>query len=223
MSRPWALFAAGVLVLAAAALAVRVVRLAARPMHGDEANQAVKTGELLEAGVYKYDRDQHHGPTLYWLTIPALRLAGADRFADSTEAMYRVVPAVFGAGLVLLLLLAADGLTRGAAIIAGVLTAISPAMVFYSRYYIQECSWSFSPFATVGSAWRCLRSRSLGGRIGWAAAAGASLGLMHATKETWVLAAAAMGFALVASLTRGALSRKRLGDANDPPGVFTGG
>jgi len=43
-------------------------------------------------------------------------------------------------------------------------------------------------FAAIACAWRYVRTRSLG----WAVATGASLGLMHATKETWILAAAAM-------------------------------
>jgi len=44
------LFVAGLLTLTAAALAIRLPRLDQRPMHGDEANQAVKAGILLEAG-----------------------------------------------------------------------------------------------------------------------------------------------------------------------------
>ena len=60
--------------LAAARLPSRwLLRLAApgaRPMHHDEANQAVKFGELLETGDYRYDPDDHHGPTLYYLTLP---------------------------------------------------------------------------------------------------------------------------------------------------------
>ena len=90
------------LAVAAAALAVRLPRLAQRPMHGDEANQARKAGDLLETGVYRYDRHEHHGPTLYWLTWPVLRLTGATRFADTSEWQYRLVPVLFAAGLVLL-------------------------------------------------------------------------------------------------------------------------
>ncbi len=199
MKRPSALFAVCTLALAAAALAVRLPRLAQRPMHGDEANQAAKAGILLETGVYEYDPKEHHGPSLYWLTVPSLRLSGANDFAHSTETAYRAVPVVFGASLIVLLLLVADGLGRGPAIIAGILTALSPAMVFYSRYYVQETLLVFFTFAAIGSAWRYCRTRSLG----WAIAAGASFGLMHATKETWILAAAAMAAGLIlAGLSR---------------------
>jgi len=184
----------GILLLAvvAGALAFRLPRLGLRPMHGDEANQAVKAGDLHETGIYRYDPAEHHGPSLYYLTLPSIWLSPARRFAETVESTYRVVPALFGAALVLLLLLAADGLGRPAAVAAGVLTAVSPAMVFYSRYYIQETLLVFFTFAALVSAWRYARTRS----VGWAVAAGASFGLLHATKETWVLAAMAMGAGL---------------------------
>lgn len=190
------LFGLVILALAAGALAVRLPRLELRPMHGDEANQAVRTGILLETGQYRYDPHEFHGPTLYYATLPALWLSGAPDFAATTEWEYRVVPVVFGAGLIVLLLLVGDGLGRGPAVLAAVLTAVSPAMVFYSRYYIQETLLVFFTLAAIACAWRLVRS----GSKAWAAGAGASLGLAHSTKETWVLAAAAMGIALVLTL-----------------------
>ncbi len=206
----------GILLLAAfaAALAFRLPRLGLRPMHGDEANQAVKTGDLYETGSYAYDPAEHHGPSLYYLTLPSIWLSPARRFADTAESTYRVVPALVGAFLVLLLFLVIDGLGWPAAVAAGVLTAISPAMVFYSRYYIQETLLVFFTFAALASAWRYARTRS----VVWAAAAGASLGLMHATKETWVLAAAAMG----AGLGLTALWARRHGDAPAASGPAPG-
>ncbi len=200
MNRSQVLLAACLLAVAAGALGIRVLRLEVRPMHGDEANQAVKAAVL--AGIagrdepYRYDPREHHGPTLYWLTLPSLWLSGAKDIAQTTEFHYRIVPVVFGAGLVLLLFLLADGLGRGAALVAAVLTAVSPAMVYYSRYYVQETLLVAFTLAAIACGWRYCRSRSLG----WAAAAGASLGLLHATKETWVLAAAAMAAALVLTL-----------------------
>ena len=60
----------------AAGLALRLARLDVRPMHHDEANQAVKFGALLERGEYRYDAHDHHGPTLYYLTLPVAWLRG---------------------------------------------------------------------------------------------------------------------------------------------------
>jgi uncharacterized protein (TIGR03663 family) len=185
------LFAFGVTVVVAGALAFRLPRLDKRPMHCDEANQAKRAATLLETGQYRYDPAEHHGPSLYYLTLPALWLAGADDFAHTTEPMFRIVPVVFGVALVLLLVLVADGIGRPAALVAGVLLAISPAMVFYSRYYVQEMLLVFFTAGAIACGWRWWRSRGIVGAIGWAIAAGACVGLMHATKETWVLAAAA--------------------------------
>jgi uncharacterized protein (TIGR03663 family) len=195
------------LAAAAGALAFRLPGLDRRPMHGDEANQAVKAGELRDGGAYVYDPKDHHGPSLYFLTLPSLWLSPARRFAETGETAYRIVPALFGAALILLLLPAAGALGRPAAAVAAALTAISPAMVYYSRYYIQETLLVFFTFAALASSWRYWRTRS----TGWAAAAGAFFGLMHATKETWVLAAAAMGAALGLTM----LWTRRLGDGEE--------
>ncbi len=221
----------GILAVAIAAAALRLPRLALRPMHGDEANQAVKTAVLLETGRYAYDPHDHHGPTLYYLALPVLWACGAETAPEISDAMLRVVPASFGVLLVLVLLLMGRGFTpspltgegrgegephmgssgpphpgplppgereraglgRPAAVCAGVLTAVSPALVFYSRYYVQEMLLVCFTFAFLATAWRYVATR----KVGWAVAAGACLGLMHATKETWVLAGASMVAALV--------------------------
>jgi uncharacterized protein (TIGR03663 family) len=183
-------------IMACGALALRLPRLGLRPMHCDEAVQAAKAGTLLETGQYRYDPFEYHGPTLNWFTLPLLRLSSACSYAETSEASYRIVPVLFGVGLILLLTLVADGLGRGAAIGAALLTAISPAMVFYSRYYIHETLLVFFTFATMACAWRYVCS----GRLRWAVAAGASLGLMHATKETWVFAAAAMAVGVLVAI-----------------------
>jgi len=207
------LFAAVLLAILALAAAFRLPRLAQRPMHADEANQAVKAGRLYETGKYEYDTTDHHGPSLYWLTLPSLALSGAKDLAGSREVAYRIVPVIFGLGLIVLMVLLADGLGRPAVAMAALLTAISPALVFYSRYYIQETLLVFFTLAALGCGWRYLRTR----RLTWILAAGAAVGMMHATKETWILSAAA-AFA-AAGLTWG---WSRLRDANHPPGDTVG-
>ncbi len=187
MSRQGVLFAAAMLAIGVLAAAYRLPGLAQRPMHADEANQAVKAGRLYETGEYQYDTTDHHGPSLYWLTLPSLAISGARDLAGSQQWAYRIVPVIFGLGLIPLILLLADGLGRPAAVMAALLAAISPALVFYSRYYIQETLLVFFTLAALGCGWRYLRT----GRLAWILAAGASVGMMHATKETWVLSAAA--------------------------------
>ncbi|MCX7013557.1 MAG: TIGR03663 family protein [Candidatus Sumerlaeota bacterium] len=180
---------------AAGALALRLPRLEERPMHGDEAVHAVKFGALLERGYYHYDPEEFHGPTLYYLTLPVAWFRGERTFAETTEWTYRIVPVVFGVGLILLLPLVVDGLSAGAVAWAAALTALSPAMAFYNRYYIQETLFLFFTFGALACGWRHACSK----RLGWALAAGAFVGLMYATKETWVFAWLAILLAMVLS------------------------
>ena len=177
-----------ILLAAVGALAFRLPRLDLRPLHTDEAVHAAKTGIVLETGRYVYDLTEYHGPTPHYSALPFIWLGGARTFAETSEVMYRIVPVVYGVALVLLLLGMIDGLGRPAAVCAAILTAVSPAMVFYSRYYIQEMPYICFTFAAVVCAWRYTRSR----RLAWALLSGASAGLMQATKETCVLAFAAM-------------------------------
>ncbi len=120
------------------ALALRAARLDVRPMHHDEANQAIKFGNLIERGEYRYDRHDHHGPTLYYLALPFAWLGGRHTLASLDEVTLRSVPAVFGAATILLLPLVSAGIGRTAVAAAAILMALSPAMVFYPRMFIQE-------------------------------------------------------------------------------------
>jgi uncharacterized protein (TIGR03663 family) len=175
-------YTAALLLVVAGALALRLPQLDRRPLHTDESVHTIKFKGLWEQGVYRYDPHEYHGPSLYYLTLPAAWASGAHTFAETNEATYRMVPVLFGLGLILLLPLLRDGLGRTASVAAGIFTAVSPAMVFYSRYYIHEMLLVFFTTLLLAAGWRYLRSR----RWGWALLAGAALGLMHATKETFV-------------------------------------
>jgi uncharacterized protein (TIGR03663 family) len=179
--------------LAGVALALWVLALDQRPMHNDEAVNAIKFGQLWEHGAYKYDPNEHHGPSLCYATLALSRLTGAPKDSDQiTESRLRLTTVLFGVGLLLLLPLVADGLGRNATGWAALLTASSPAVVFYSRYYIHEILLVFFTFLAIAAGWRYWRSR----KIGWALLAGAGVGLMHATKETFLITLAAAGLAL---------------------------
>ena len=188
----------GLLVVGAGALALRLPALGNRPMHADEAVHALKFRQLWEEGTYRYDPNEFHGPTLYYAALPSVWLSGTPRYADTNEAHYRIVTAVFGAVSVLLLLLVADGLGRRATVYAAVLVALSPALVFYSRYYIQETLLACFALGMLGCGWRYTRTL----KPGWLLATGACAGLMVATKETAVLSFAAMTVAVIPAALR---------------------
>jgi uncharacterized protein (TIGR03663 family) len=184
--------------IVAVALMVRLPHLARRPMHTDEAVHAVKLGRLLADGVYVYDPREFHGPTLYDFNLPILLAAGHDRLAAVPDAAWlRIVPVLFGVGLIGLLLLLRHAIPPRALLFAALLIAVSPAFVCYSRYYVQEILLVFFTLLFIAAVWRWWS----GGRPAWLVPAGLALGLMIATKETWIILIAAMGGA--AGLTAG--------------------
>src|SRR5947207_14233873 len=128
----------GLLLVALVALALRCPRLDRRPMHNDEAVNAIKFGQLWESGAYKYDPGEHHGPSLYYATLALESLARAPHFEDFTEKRLRLVTVLFGIGLILLLPLGVDGLGRRAMVWAAVFAAASPGLGFVGRYYLHE-------------------------------------------------------------------------------------
>jgi uncharacterized protein (TIGR03663 family) len=188
----------GVLVAAALALAL-VFRLAGpdlRPMHHDEANQAVKFATLLETGEYRYDPNDHHGPTLYYFTLPSAWIRGQKTLASLDERTLRAVPALFSAGLILLIFTLRQDLGRTEVAASALLTALSPALTYYGRFYIQESLFAFFALAFLIALGRSAERP----RVGWALGAGALAGLAYSTKETSLIV-------LVASVTSVALAR----------------
>ncbi len=195
-----------ILVLLAGAFAarLRLPELADRPMHTDEAVHAWKLGDLLERDYYRYDPFEYHGPTLNYLTVPIAHLRGQNTHASLDEVTLRLVPAIFGIALVVAALLLLDGLGGWAVAIGAMLTALSPAMSYYSRYYIMEVPLVLFTFLLIAAGYRYAKS----GRLGWCLLGGAAAGLMYATKETWVFSIAAMVAALAATVYWERRSRK---------------
>ncbi len=164
-------------------------------MHGDEAVHALKFGELLENGTYRYDSFEYHGPTLNYLTLISAWSHAATKLTEVSEWTLRLVTVFFGVLLVLMTAWLQNGLGKTAVIMAALLTAISPAMAYYSRYYIQEMLLVCFTFGVIACGYHYTQKRTLG----WALATGIFFGLMHATKETCILAWGAMLLALIAA------------------------
>ena len=169
-------------------------------MHTDESVHAAKMGALVEHGRYAYDPVEYHGPTLNYLTLLPARVLGMARYVDLDERTLRSVPATMGVLEVAAAALLIPLIGAPAALVAALLTALSPATVFYSRYYIQETLLVFFSFGALISMCRYLSTP----RVRWATGAGVFIGLMHATKETFVIALASLvaSFVLVLALDR---------------------
>ena len=176
-----------------------------RPMHCDEAVHGIKFGKLLEDDDYVYDPHEYHGPSLNFLTLPIARIASTSKRTEVTESELRLLPAIFGIALVGSLWLVRDELGRGATRWAALLTAVSPAMVYYSRYYIQEmllvgftlgaivalCRWHREVVAGRGAE-RGPTGASRLRTVWWLVVLGLAVGMMHATKETCAIAIVSM-------------------------------
>jgi uncharacterized protein (TIGR03663 family) len=187
----WAPF----LLVTLVALGLRTWDLAARPMHADEANQAVKAGALLEAGRYTFDPHDHHGPVLYYATLPLAWVRGQHTLAELDETTVRLVTALAGTVSVLLLGLFALPLGRGTALLASAFLAVSPPAVYYSRYFVHETLLATFFLAALCAAQRWWRT----GRLHWAVTTGIAFGLMQATKASAPLFALVALIALVAT------------------------
>jgi uncharacterized protein (TIGR03663 family) len=177
-------------------------------MHTDEAVHALKFGALLETGAYRFDPREYHGPALYYFTLVSTWFRGERKLAETDETTLRIVPAVFGTGLVVLFLFLSKGLGRNAAMFGALFTAVSPAMVFYSRYYIHEMLFVFFTFGMIVCGYRYLDRPTFPSAL----SAGTFAGLMHATKETCVIPWAAVGLYLAAVR----LFHKKAGSSESP-------
>ena len=195
----FSLLMVGILAIAAG---LRLIDLGNRPMHCDEAVHAVKFGRLLEKGEYTYNPHEYHGPSLIYLTLPVAGCLSAKKITQLTETDLRLVPALFGILLVGLPWLVRRELGYAEAASAAALTAVSPAMVFYSRYYIQEMLLVCFTFAAIAALWRWHAKL---GRAAPPIALGACIGMMHASKETFVIALFAMILAAALSTPRRAV------------------
>jgi uncharacterized protein (TIGR03663 family) len=202
----WAVFV-GALALG---LAFRLTDPGARPMHHDEANQAVRFGTLLETGEYRYDRHDHHGPTLYYLTLPFAWMRGQWTLAALDERTLRMVPALFGAGTILLFPLVSRGIGRPAVAAAALLAAVSPVLTYYSRFYVQESLFVFFTLAFLIALGKYAQRPGVAPAL-WAGALG---GLAYATKETSLIVLPAAGAACAIAA---AVARKKGEQGGDPP------
>jgi uncharacterized protein (TIGR03663 family) len=165
----WA--AAFVLLLA---IGLRVYDLDLKPFHHDEGVNGFFLTNLLRQGVYRYDPSNYHGPSLYYAAFVSALLFGLNNIA------VRLVTIFFGCLAVVLCLGTRRWLGDVAALAAALFLAVSPGMVFYSRYFIHEMLLVAATLGVVVAAQRFAETRRLGDLLAaatWAA-------WMFATKET---------------------------------------
>ena len=175
--------------LIAVALLLRLWDLGGMVPHHDESIHAHFAHTLLTQGQYRYD-PTYHGPLLFYLTAGIFALFGV---SDFTARLY---PALAGTLLVALPLLLRRRLGPRVAWFGGLLLAISPVFLYYSRFARNDVPVALY---TAGALTAFLLVRRRGWRLVPWIGVGAAL---HAiSKETFyvtlpliTVAAVAVGF-----------------------------
>lgn len=183
----WAAFFA----IAILALAIRLPQLSARPMHTDEAINAYIIGELLGGEPYHYDPQDRHGPVLYAIAEPLVKLFGGHTYPDLTEWQLRLTPVIIGSATILLFGFGVEMFGFVACFVAAILFAVAPLPVYYNRYFIHETLFVAATFGLILSGGRMFgwdgRPVEGRGQLVPAALVGLCAALMLAGKETAVI------------------------------------
>jgi uncharacterized protein (TIGR03663 family) len=179
------LFRIGVAVIIIVATALRVYDLNLKPPHHDEGVNGFFLTRLVREGVYHYDPNNYHGPTLYYFAWPFVKLLGLNNVA------VRLVPVVFGVATIALVFCLRKYIGTAGTLGAACLLAISPGMLFFSRYFIHEMMFVFFTLGIIVAALKYHESRNeTFVYLGTACAA-----LLFATKETAFISIAVLGIA----------------------------
>lgn len=135
------LAAASAIALLAAFL--RFYKLELKPMHHDEGVNGFFLTTLFREGIYKYDPQNYHGPDLYYFALAVSKMFGLNTFN------VRASVAIFGVLTVVLALCLKNYIGKIGSLVAALFLALSPGMVFISRYFIHEILFVFFSLAIV--------------------------------------------------------------------------
>ena len=167
----------GVLLLATI---LRFWDLGAKPLHHDESMHAYfSLAFARNPSGYMYD-PLLHGPFqfhaegfVFMIILAAQKLFGVGGVTGSpwiNDATARILPALFGVGIVALPLGLQRKLGRVGALVAALLLAVSPAFVYFSRFLREDIYFNFFMFAMVVCAVQYAHKRTIRWIVGLALA-----------------------------------------------------
>jgi uncharacterized protein (TIGR03663 family) len=162
------------LIIFVIALAVRLWSLDLKLFHHDEAVHAWFAYRLLHEGTYVYD-PSYHGPFLYYVTAGMFALLG------DSDLVGRILPALFGVALIPMVyaIYRLGYLDRRQTLVASLFIAISPELVYFSRFLRHDIfQLAFTLLLVVA-----LLYYHANGKLRYAALAGLSAGLGMTLKE----------------------------------------
>ena len=165
----------------------RFSELSLKPFHHDEGVNGHFMLNLARSNQYQYNPENYHGPSLYYFALVAVRVFGENDFA------LRLTPVLFGILTIAMVWLLRRQLGTVGTSVAAFCMALSPCLVFYSRYFIHEMSFGCFSLGMVVGIWRYAEDK----KFYWLALAAASTGLLLTTKETSVITLAVFLVAIV--------------------------
>ncbi len=199
------------IVLIVGALVLRLWELSGRTMHYDEAIHLYYAWRLAQLEGFVHS-PWMHGPLQIDLVALFLRLVG------DTDFIARLPYALIGAALVGLPFLMRESLGRSGALLTGVLLAVSPSLLYFSRFGRNDIIMAFLAVSLFALLWhhvRFPRNRNL-------YLAAAALALAFTAKESAYILAALFGLLalLLAIATRqpGPQSQNQPPEANQESG-----
>jgi uncharacterized protein (TIGR03663 family) len=176
----------GSLAILAVAALLRLIYLTQKPLHHDEGVNGLFLVNLFRTGYYHYDPSNYHGPSLYYLALVPTAINNLLHWGHGLSTfVIRFVTAVFGVGVVWLMLCLRRYIGSSAALAAAAFATVSPGFVFFSRYFIHEILFVFFSLGVI-VAWLWYHDT---GRPRYLMMASASAALLFATKETWIITA----------------------------------
>jgi len=129
------------LLVTAVGTALRFIWLGLKPFHHDEGVNGVFLNTLVETGNWAYDPSNYHGPDLYYISLIVTNIVGLDEIGTRTSV------AIFGIFTIMIAFWLRRYVGDIGALVTGLLLAISPGMVYISRYFIHEIIFVFFSFA----------------------------------------------------------------------------
>jgi len=138
------------------AAALRFISLGLKPFHHDEGVNGFFLTDLFRKGEYHYDPANYHGPTLYYIALAFAKVFGLE------TVPVRASVAIWGVLMVVLCFYLRPYIGRTGSLFAALFVAVSPGMVFISRYFIHEIFFVFLSLAIVISVTYFIERRKPG-------------------------------------------------------------
>ncbi len=164
------------------AIATRFYALGVRAMSHDESLHTLYSYYLYNAGNYEHN-PMMHGPFLFHANALIYSLFG------HTDATARIVPALFGIGVIWMARLFRRYIGRTGALLAGLMIVISPSLLFHSRYIRNDIYIALFTLIWIYAAFRYMETR----RFKWIMVMAMGMAMGFITKENHFMNGAIIG------------------------------